>query len=120
MGAGFVQALKFKKIEGYYVVVGDVWIIISPDGSISSAHCTCVAGLGEVCSHSAGILFALNSRCLAKEDTESCNEKLAIWPIPKVSKKVKPSKVSEMNWGRRFQQRGKKLILILMLKTYHK
>ena len=22
--AGFVQALKFKKIEGYYVVVGDV------------------------------------------------------------------------------------------------
>ena len=24
MEAGFVQALKFKKIEGYYVVVGDV------------------------------------------------------------------------------------------------
>ena len=95
-----------------------VWLIISSDGSVSSAHCTCIAGLDEVCNHSAAILFALNSRSLAKEETVSCNEKIALCPIPKARKKVKRSKVSERNWERQFKQKGKKLILLLMLKTY--
>ena len=28
-------------------------------GNVAGAHCRCVAGLGEVCSHAAGLLFAL-------------------------------------------------------------
>lgn len=72
-----------------------VWIKILPDGSISTAHCICMAGLGEVCSHVAAILFALESGLLANET--SCTDILALWKIPKVSRTVQPAKVSEMN-----------------------
>lgn len=87
-----------------------VWIILLSDGAISSAHCTCMAGLGEVCSHSAAILFALNSGHMTKKQ-ESCTDKLSTWPVPKVGKKVIPGKISEMNWGKTFKQRGDSLFL---------
>ena len=32
------------------------WIIAKPDGEIITAHCDCMAGLGETCSHG-GISF---------------------------------------------------------------
>lgn len=38
------------------------WIIIKENGSVSSAHCTCVAGLSETCSHVSTVLFALANR----------------------------------------------------------
>ena len=34
------------------------WIAIKGDGEILCAHCTCMAGLGEACSHVAAVLFA--------------------------------------------------------------
>lgn len=33
------------------------WIIIEQIGSVKSAHCTCMAGLGEACSHIGALLF---------------------------------------------------------------
>ena len=37
------------------------WIASKGDGVIVAAHCTCMAGLGECCSHAAGTLFACES-----------------------------------------------------------
>ncbi|GLV46247.1 hypothetical protein CBL_12324 [Carabus blaptoides fortunei] len=53
------------------------------NGSVSSAHCTCIADLEEVCSHVAAVLFALHAR--SSIDTDSCTEKWTLWPIPSTS-----------------------------------
>ena len=38
------------------------------DGSIDSAHCSCMAGLDECCSHVAAVLFTLESATKAKSE----------------------------------------------------
>ena len=35
------------------------WVMVKTDGIILGAHCNCVAGFGECCSHVAAILFKL-------------------------------------------------------------
>ena len=39
----------------------DVWLIIDNAGAIESGHCSCMAGLGESCSHVGATLFALEA-----------------------------------------------------------
>ncbi len=39
----------------------DPWLLISEDGTVQSAHCTCMAGLSEGCSHIAAALFAMEN-----------------------------------------------------------
>ena len=43
-----------------------VWVITKSDGEVITAHCTCMAGLGEVCSHVAAVLFAAEANSLTK------------------------------------------------------
>ncbi|CAG9772099.1 unnamed protein product [Ceutorhynchus assimilis] len=66
-----------------------VWVIILKDTSISSAHCTCMAGLSEVCSHVSTVLFYLHARPNTLEDSGtdlSCTEQLSLWPVPPMKK----------------------------------
>ena len=56
----------------------DVWIIMRPDGSVDSAHCTCMAGLDECCSHVAAVLLILESATKAKRET-SVTDTPAYW-----------------------------------------
>lgn len=37
------------------------WIIANTEGKVLSAHCTCVAGLGETCCHAAAVLFTIDT-----------------------------------------------------------
>ena len=37
------------------------WIICERDGRIVAAHCDCIAGLGEACTHVAALLFAVEA-----------------------------------------------------------
>ncbi|KAK2189829.1 hypothetical protein NP493_96g12029 [Ridgeia piscesae] len=37
----------------------EAWVIVSHDGTVQSAHCTCMAGLSEGCSHITEVLFTL-------------------------------------------------------------
>lgn len=90
------------------------WLIISPNGSISSAHCTCMAGLGEVCSHVAAIAFSLHFK--NRSDDMSCTDKLSVWLVPAAAKTVHPKKVSEINWGKKKQCSGKLLSFYAGLK----
>lgn len=75
------------------------WLIILQDGSISSAHCSCMAGLGEVCSHVAAIAFFLHFRHTSEEEL-SCTDKLAAWPVPAAPKNVIPKRMNQINWGK--------------------
>ena len=43
-----------------------VWVITKSDGEVITAHCTCMGGLGEVCSHVAAVLFAAEANSLTK------------------------------------------------------
>lgn len=76
------------------------------DGSISSAHCTCMAGLGEACSHIAIVLFYLISRPNTPEE-QACTSRLAVWPVPAV-KNVEMTRISDMEWSRSRSQGYKK------------
>lgn len=37
------------------------WIFASMNGKINFAHCNCLAGLSETCSHVAAICFAVSN-----------------------------------------------------------
>ena len=35
----------------------DAWVIANKDGQIQTAHCNCITGCGETCTHVAAMLF---------------------------------------------------------------
>lgn len=39
-------------------------------GTIKCAHCNCMAGLGECCSHVAALLFCLADWCVKSDDID--------------------------------------------------
>ncbi|KAJ8964110.1 hypothetical protein NQ317_010891 [Molorchus minor] len=92
--SGFVLKVGSKVINTFYVLVGkvkhsqrfndkplEVWCIVAKDGAVVTAHCTCMAGNSEVCSHVAAVLFAAE---YANEKTAlvSCTDVAASWPMP--------------------------------------
>ena len=48
-----------------------VWVAIKHNGEIICAHCTCMAGLGETCSHVAALLFTAEANSQFKQQTSS-------------------------------------------------
>lgn len=93
------------------------WIIFLLDGSIDSAHCTCMAGLGEVCTHTAAACFALHFHNSLEE--ASCTENLCLWNVPKQSKKIEFKKIKDIIWGKitkPYKNKSKKNIKSLNLK----
>ena len=48
-----------------------VWLAIKENGEVLCAHCNCMAGLGEVCSHVAAVLFTAEANTQIKNCTSS-------------------------------------------------
>ena len=44
-----------------------VWISVKQSGEVLCAHCTCMAGAGEACSHIVSILFTLDMNTQMKQ-----------------------------------------------------
>lgn len=44
------------------------WVAAKKEGTVVCAHCTCMAGLGEACSHIAAPLFTLEKNAAAEHD----------------------------------------------------
>lgn len=84
----------------------DVWCIVAQDGSISTAHCTCMAGSSEVCSHVGAVLFAAEYANKRKEEV-SCTDVLGAWMMPSTSSQIPLEPVSKMDWGNYIQQEDK-------------
>lgn len=47
------------------------WVAGEPSGILLCGHCTCMAGLGEVCSHTAALLFTMDINTKSLKNT-SC------------------------------------------------
>ena len=60
------------------------WVAVEPNGIVLCAHCTCMAGLGEACSHVATLLFTMeiNTRLL---NNTSCTSLACSW-LPAMQK----------------------------------
>ena len=57
------------------------WIGVEKNGVIICAHCNCMAGLGEACSHVAAILFCLDANVHAR-NSMSCTSMPCSWLPP--------------------------------------
>jgi hypothetical protein len=72
------------------------WIIAKMDGTVEACHCTCMTGFGEVCSHAAGILFAIDFIVQKLDENSSCTSQLNGW-LPPSEKDVKISELRDVS-----------------------
>ncbi|KAM7287288.1 uncharacterized protein ISCGN_030979 [Ixodes scapularis] len=54
------------------------WLLADADGSVITAHCTCMAGAGEACSHIGATLFAVET-AVRLRNSRTCTEKENVW-----------------------------------------
>ena len=73
------------------------WIIADHEGYILWAHCTCMAGLGEACTHIAALLFAIEAS-VKLQDSKTVTEEKAYWLLPTSVKGVKYKECSEIDF----------------------
>ena len=75
------------------------WVIASKSGKIQAAHCNCMAGLGETCTHVGAILFEVR-RLVKIESTKTVTEKPAYWVVPSIVQgKVNPKPLHELDFS---------------------
>ncbi|XP_055904792.1 uncharacterized protein LOC129940472 [Eupeodes corollae] len=90
-----------------------VWIAVDKDGFIKTAHCTCVAGLGECCTHIGGTLFALESiaRKFEEDNLISVTDMKAYWKVPSCKLKLQvPCEKIKWNKSSQSAQKGKRQV----------
>ncbi|XP_061695959.1 uncharacterized protein LOC133511237 [Syngnathoides biaculeatus] len=73
------------------------WMAIDEDGSILFAHCTCMAGLDEVCSHVAATCFAVEAEIRIANST-SCASVAPSWLEPSVSMPFEYAETIKINF----------------------
>jgi len=58
-----LQFLRAKVIPSQRVAGKpyDAWVCVEKTGTVKCAHCTCMAGLGQVCNHVAAVLFKIEA-----------------------------------------------------------
>ena len=62
----YVFTASVKHSQSFSLPSLKVWASIKQDGEILTAHCTCMAGLGEICSHVAAVLFTAEANTRTK------------------------------------------------------
>ena len=108
--SGFVRDVGFKDIGDVCVITGRVkhsqrmndkplqpWVLCRKDGTILSAHCDCMAGLGESCSHVGAIMFYVEYSVKHRED-KTCTQEKAYWLVPPRSSKIEYKTVSDIDF----------------------
>ena len=83
------------------------WVALESSGEVICAHCSCMAGLGEACSHIAALLFVLEARTRYMEDT-SCTSKRCEW-LPPCMKQLTFSEIVNVDFSTPSQKRKKQL-----------
>ncbi|XP_067654064.1 uncharacterized protein [Haliotis asinina] len=63
------------------------WFITDDAGKVLSAHCNCMAGLGESCSHVASMMFAVEAVVRLRE-TATVTQQPAYWKLPASLNKI--------------------------------
>ncbi|XP_044169839.1 uncharacterized protein LOC114950648 [Acropora millepora] len=75
------------------------WVVCEKSGKVLSAHCDCMAGLGESCSHVASLLWAIEAGC-KRRDSLTVTEKKAYWVLPSAVKSVPYSRVKDIQFSK--------------------
>ena len=73
------------------------WIILKEDGCIMSCHCTCMAGLGESCSHAAATMFYIEAAVRLKEK-KTVTQEPAYWLLPSSQRNVEYAALKDINF----------------------
>ena len=73
-----------------------VWVSVKQSGEVLCAHCTCMAGAGEVCSHIASVLFTLDLNTQMKQQF-SCTSLPCSW-LPSTFRSVPFSEISKIDF----------------------
>ena len=73
------------------------WVATESCGTIICCHCTCMAGLGEACSHIAALLFAAETYNRLNKDV-SCTSQACAWLPPAHMQNVKYAPISDINF----------------------
>ena len=69
------------------------WLLVERDGCV--AHCNCMAGLCEACSHVGAVLFAIEAG-VRMIDSVTCTQEKSKWVMPGLSSaKQKHSRLSD-------------------------
>lgn len=76
----------------------DSWALCKCDGEVVAAHCTCMAGNGDACSHVAALLFYVEYGVRVRQE-RSCTDSANSW-LPRHIRKldVRPS-IAEMDFA---------------------
>ncbi|XP_078610518.1 uncharacterized protein LOC144881370 [Branchiostoma floridae x Branchiostoma japonicum] len=93
--------LKAKVVPGQRVTETphNPWVCLTKkEGYVMAAHCTCMAGLGEVCSHVAALLFAVEASRSLQEKRTSCTSRKAVWN-KYYKDKVDPQRAEDMDFS---------------------
>ena len=72
------------------------WLIAEMDGNILRAHCDCMAGLGESCSHVAAVLLYIEYAARLQENKTVTQDK-AYW-MPPALKEVKYNEIKDIDF----------------------
>lgn len=83
------QALSTEPLEP--------WLLLNKDGKVEVGHCTCMAGLGEACSHVSAVLYYLEA-AVRRRDGQACTDKENGWLPPYLSN-VPPAKLSDIDFS---------------------
>ena len=75
------------------------WVIAEEGGKIT-AHCDCIAGLGESCTHVTSLLFAIESGVCIR-DSMTVTQKKAHWVMPTGVKEVPYTPVKDITFVER-------------------
>ena len=73
------------------------WVIARKDGTVQAAHCDCMAGLGEACTHVAALLFAVEAN-VRNYEIKTVTQEKAYWMLPTSLKKVKYSPIADIDF----------------------
>ncbi|XP_052798725.1 uncharacterized protein LOC128230474 [Mya arenaria] len=73
------------------------WVIAKPDGVVVAAHCNCMAGLGEACTHIAALLFSVMA-AVEVRDSKSVTESKCWWIQPTATKAINYKEISETDF----------------------
>ena len=100
--SGWVLNVLWKKYykEDLVLIVGQVrhsyaaskaplqsWVIVHTSGVVKVAHCTCMAGLAETCSHVGAILHWVEANVRIRDEI-TCTSKENKWLIPAPVKEI--------------------------------
>ncbi|XP_062576035.1 uncharacterized protein LOC134237903 [Saccostrea cucullata] len=72
------------------------WAIIQEEGKVLAAHCNCMAGLGEACTHIAAMLFSIEATVKVRESRTVTDTK-AYW-LPASLKGVQYAKIENIDF----------------------